>query len=103
MLFEAGSVIDSSPMYGRAESVAGDLLAKAGTRDKAFLATKVWTSGKAAGVAQMQKLLRSERIDLMQVHNLLDWQAHLATLRGWKKEGRNGYLGVTHYTSNVHA
>jgi diketogulonate reductase-like aldo/keto reductase len=87
-LFQAGgSVIDSSPMYGRAEGVTGDLLAQAGTRNQAFLATKVWISGKAEGVAQMQhsmKLLRTERIDLMQVHNLLDWQIHLATLRGWK-------------------
>ena len=106
-LFEAGgSVIDSSPMYGRAEDVTGDLLAQAGTRDKAFLATKVWISGKAAGIAQMQqsmKLLRTDHIDLMQVHNLLDWQDHLATLRGWKKEGRIGYLGVTHYTSSAYA
>lgn len=103
-LFEAGgSVIDSSPMYGRAEGVAGDLLNKEGTRDQAFLATKVWTSGKGAGIAQMQQsmnLLRTDRIDLMQVHNLLDWKAHLATLRAWKKEGRIGYLGVTHYTSS---
>lgn len=106
-LFEAGgSVIDSSPMYGRAEGVVGDLLAQAGMRDKAFLATKVWISGKAAGIAQMQqstKLLRTDRIDLLQVHNLLDWQAHLVTLRGWKKEGRICYLGITHYTSSAYA
>jgi aryl-alcohol dehydrogenase-like predicted oxidoreductase len=93
-------------MYGRAEGVTGDLLAQAGTRNQAFLATKVWISGKAEGVAQMQhsmKLLRTERIDLMQVHNLLDWQIHLATLRGWKKEGRIGYLGITHYTLSAYA
>jgi diketogulonate reductase-like aldo/keto reductase len=106
-LFEAGgSVIDSSPMYGHAEGVVGDLLAQAGTRDKAFLATKVWISGKTAGIAQMQqslKLLRTDRIDLMQVHNLLDWQVHLVTLRSWKKEGRIGYLGVTHYASSAYA
>jgi diketogulonate reductase-like aldo/keto reductase len=105
-LFEAGgSVIDSSPMYGRAEAVVGDLLAEAGTRDKAFIATKVWTSGKEAGVAQMRqsmRLLRSERIDLMQIHNLLDWQTHLPTLRAWKQEGRLRYLGVTHYTESAH-
>jgi len=106
-LFDAGgSVVDSSPMYGRAEGVVGDLLAEAGTRDKAFLATKVWTSGKQAGIAQMlqsKQLLQTDRIDLMQVHNLLDWRAHLATLRAWKKEGRVGYLGVTHYTSSGYA
>jgi len=105
-LFAAGgSVIDSSPMYGRAEAVTGDLLAAMGARDKAFIATKVWTSGKDAGIAQMRqsmKLLRSEKLDLMQVHNLLDWKPHLATLRAWKVEGRIRYLGVTHYTDSAH-
>jgi diketogulonate reductase-like aldo/keto reductase len=106
-LFAAGgSVIDSSPMYGPAEGVVGDLLAAAGTRDKAFLATKVWTSGRDNGIAQMRqsmRLLRTERIDLMQVHNLVDWRTHLPTLGAWKKEGRLRYLGVTHYTSSAHA
>lgn len=100
-----GSMIDSSPMYGRAEGVVGDLLAEGGTRDKAFIATKVWTTGKEAGIAQMRqsmRLLRSERIDLMQIHNLLDWQTHLPTLRAWKAEGRLRYLGVTHYTESAH-
>jgi len=105
-LFEAGgSVIDSSPMYGKAEGVVGDLLSAAGTRDKAFLATKVWTSGREAGIAQMNdsfRLLRTDRIDLMQVHNLLDLQTHLPTLRAWKKEGRIRLLGVTHYTESAH-
>src|SRR6516165_1990518 len=107
VLFEAGgSVIDSSPMYGKAEGVVGDLLATAGTRDKAFLATKVWTSGREAGIAQMNdsfRLLRTDRIDLLQIHNLLDWQTHLPTLRAWKKEGRIRLLGVTHYTESAHA
>ncbi len=106
VLFEVGgSVIDSSPMYGRAEGVVGHLLAAAGTRDKAFLATKVWTSGREAGIAQMNesfRLLRTRRIDLMQIHNLLDWQTHLPTLRAWKKEGRIRLLGVTHYTESAH-
>jgi diketogulonate reductase-like aldo/keto reductase len=106
VLFEAGgSVIDSSPMYGKAEGVVGDLLAAAGSRDKAFLATKVWTSGREAGIAQMTeslRLLRTSRIDLMQIHNLLDWQTHLPTLRAWKKEGRIRLLGVTHYTESAH-
>ena len=106
-LFEAGgSVIDSSPMYGRAEGVAGDLLASAGSRSKAFLATKVWTSGREAGIAQMRRsfeLLRTDRIDLMQIHNLLDWQTHLPTLQAWKKEGRVRLIGVTHYTAGAHA
>jgi diketogulonate reductase-like aldo/keto reductase len=106
VLFEAGgSVIDSSPMYGRAEAVVGDLLSAAHARDKAFIATKVWTTGRAAGIAQMQRsmqLLRTDRIDLMQVHNLVDWRTHLATLRGWKRDGRINYLGVTHYTSSAY-
>ncbi|MGE0579208.1 aldo/keto reductase, partial [Reyranella sp.] len=106
ILFEAGgSVIDSSPMYGAAEGVVGDLLAAAGTRRKAFIATKVWTSGRDAGIAQMHKsmtLLKTDRIDLMQVHNLLDWRTHLPTLRAWKQEGRVRYLGVTHYTESAH-
>lgn len=106
ILFEAGgSVIDSSPMYGRSEAVAGDLLAAAGMRDKAFIATKVWTTGREAGIAQMEKsfkLFHTDRIDLMQIHNLLDWQTHLPTLTAWKREGRIRLLGVTHYTEGAH-
>ena len=107
LLFEAGgSVIDSSPMYGASEAVVGDLLATAGTRHKAFIATKVWTSGRDSGIAQMQqsmRLLHTERIDLMQIHNLVDWRSHLATLRDWKAQGKIRYLGITHYTPSAHA
>ena len=106
LLFEAGgSVIDTSPMYGAAEGVVGDLLAAAGTRDRAFIATKVWTSGRGAGVEQMTRsfqLLRTDHVELMQVHNLLDWRAHLPTLRAWKQEGRIRTLGITHYTDSAH-
>jgi aryl-alcohol dehydrogenase-like predicted oxidoreductase len=106
VLFEAGgSVIDSSPMYGRSEGVVGDLLAAAGTRDKAFLATKVWTRGRDAGIAQMKesmRLLRTDRIDLMQIHNLVDWKTHLPTLKAWKTEGRIRLMGITHYTESMH-
>jgi aryl-alcohol dehydrogenase-like predicted oxidoreductase len=106
VLFEAGgSAIDSSPMYGRSEEVVGDLLAAAGTRDKAFLATKVWTQGRAEGIAQMEqsfKRLRTDRIDLMQIHNLVDWQTHLPTLKAWKAEGRIRLMGITHYTDSAH-
>lgn len=105
-LFAAGgSVIDSSPMYGQAEAVTGDLLAEMGARDKAFLATKVWTSGREAGISQMRhslRLLRTDSLELMQIHNLLDWRAHLPTLRGWKAEGRIRHLGITHYTEGAH-
>ena len=92
-------------MYGSAEAVVGDLLSAAGTRDKAFIATKVWTTGRDSGLAQMRaslRLLKTDRIDLMQIHNLVDWRAHLPTLRAWKAEGRIRYLGITHYTQSAH-
>ena len=106
-LFAAGGrVVDSSPMYGSAEQVVGELLEDGGARDRAFLATKVWTSGQRAGVDQMERsmgLLRTRRIDLLQVHNLTDWRTHLETLRAWKDAGRVSYIGVTHYTDSAHA
>ena len=95
-----GAIVDSSPMYGRAEAVVGDLAAAAGLGDRLFLATKVWTSGEAAGRAQIEasfKKLRVDRVDLLQVHNLLDVQRHLPTLRALKKEGRVRTIGVTHW------
>src|SRR5437867_4557173 len=99
-----GRVIDSSPMYGRAEEVIGELAAALGIREKLFLATKVWTRGKENGIKSIQRsmaLLRTNRIDLMQVHNLLDVHTHLATLRQWKEQGRIRYIGVTHYNSSA--
>lgn len=105
LLASGGRVVDSSPMYGSAEQVVGELLDAAGSRERAFLATKVWTSGKRAGVEQMERsmaLLRTRHIDLLQVHNLVDWRTHLATLRGWKDHGRISYIGVTHYTESAH-
>lgn len=101
-----GSVIDSSPMYGRAEQTTGELLSANTTQSSAFLATKVWTQGRAEGIAQMErsfKLLQTERIDLMQVHNLVDWKTHLPTLRRWKEEGRIRYIGISHYTSSAYS
>jgi diketogulonate reductase-like aldo/keto reductase len=100
-----GSVVDSSPMYGKSEGVIGDLAAELGVRPKLFLATKVWTSGRDAGIRQMDqsfRRMRTERMDLMQVHNLLDWRTHLATLRGWKEQGKVRYVGVTHYTASAY-
>jgi diketogulonate reductase-like aldo/keto reductase len=104
-----GRVIDSSPMYGRAEEVVGDLLAErapagAPASDgggKPFLATKVWTSGRARGEEQMRasmRFMRARPMDLMQIHNLVDWRTHLGTLRAWKKDGLVRYIGVTHYS-----
>jgi len=100
-----GRVVDSSPMYGAAESVVGDLASELAITDKLFLATKVWTRGRAAGIAQMEqslRLLRRPRLDLMQIHNLVDWRTHLATLREWRQAGRIRYLGVTHYTASAY-
>ena len=99
-----GRVIDSSPMYGRAEEIIGDLTATLGIRDKLFLATKVWTHGKESGIRSMERsmaLLRTKRIDLMQVHNLVDVHTHLATLREWKEQGRIRYFGITHYEAGA--
>ena len=99
-------VIDTSPMYDRAEAAVGALVERAAARERVFLATKVWTTGRAEGVTQMEqslRLLRTQTIDLMQVHNLLDVDTHLATLAGWKRDGRVRYVGVTHYTASHHA
>lgn len=101
-LFDAGgTMIDSSPMYGRAEGVVGDLLDRMQARDKAFLATKVWIWGEEAGVKQMNESFRRFRtdvVDLMQIHNLVDWRTQLKTIRAWKDAGRLRYIGITHYT-----
>jgi aryl-alcohol dehydrogenase-like predicted oxidoreductase len=100
-----GKVIDSSPMYGASESVVGDLATEIGLQKQLFLATKVWTSGRDAGIRQMEesfRRLRTEVMDLMQVHNLVDWRTHLATLRRWKEQGKVRYIGVTHYTASAY-
>ena len=101
-----GRLIDSSPMYGSSEQVVGDLLAARPAGSHAWIATKVWTSGERAGIDQMNTSLRrlgADPIDLMQVHNLVDWQTHLRTLRAWKAAGRVRYLGLTHYQAGAHA
>ncbi len=101
-----GKLIDSSPMYGRSEEVAGDLIAALGIRPQLFIATKVWTSGKVAGLTQMDesmKKLKARPIELLQVHNLLDVETHLSTLTDWKRQGRVRYIGVTHYTNSAFA
>jgi diketogulonate reductase-like aldo/keto reductase len=107
LMTQAGrGVVDSSPMYGSSESVAGDLMAELGLHDKLFVATKVWTSGRDAGVKQMQtsfRRLRVERMDLMQVHNLVDVATHTETLKEWKQKKRVRYIGITHYTSSAYA
>jgi aryl-alcohol dehydrogenase-like predicted oxidoreductase len=100
-----GRLIDTSPMYSTAERVLGDLLSRE-QHQKAFLATKVWTRGERAGIEQMThsaQLLKSERLDLIQVHNLLDLDTQLKTLSAWKAAGKVRYVGITHYTVSAHA
>jgi diketogulonate reductase-like aldo/keto reductase len=104
-----GRVVDSSPMYGASERTVGELADRAGVAGRLFVATKVWTRGEDAGVRQMRAsmaLLRPGRpagLDLMQVHNLVDWRTHLRTLRRWQDEGLVRYVGVTHYEPSAYA
>lgn len=104
---EMGSkVVDSSPMYGSSEAVVGDLSTEVGVNDKLFIATKVWTTGEFEGINQMNQsfiFLKRKKMDLMQVHNLVDWQTHVKTLRKWKEEGKVRYIGLTHYTDSSHS
>jgi diketogulonate reductase-like aldo/keto reductase len=103
---QGGKLVDSSPMYGPSESVVGDLADELGISGRLFMATKVWTSGRDAGILQMEESLRRmkvPRMDLMQIHNLLDWKTHLGTLKQWKAAGRIRYIGITHYHSGAYA
>ena len=98
-------VVDSSPMYGRAEQVVGDIVTALDLRDRLFIATKVWITGRQRGIDQMTESMRKlnvSQVDLMQVHNLVDVRTHLETLREWKAAGRVRYIGVTHYTASAH-
>lgn len=97
-----GSAIDSSPMYGRAEAAVGELLAGLPNRPKPFIATKVWTRGAAQGRAQMAaSLAKLGSVDLMQIHNLVDWRTHWPLIQEWKAAGRIRYAGITHYTAGA--
>ena len=101
-----GAVIDTSPMYGRSEEVLGDLFAELKVRPKIWLATKVWTRGRVAGaeqIANSMRKLRTERLELLQIHNLLDWREHVPTLRGMKDDGKLRFTGITHYRADAHA
>jgi diketogulonate reductase-like aldo/keto reductase len=101
-----GRVIDSSPMYGRAEQVIGALATRLGLHEKLFLATKVWTRGREQGIESMERSmsrLQTKRVDLMQAHNLVDVATQLATMRDWRAQGRLRYIGVTHYNASAFA
>ena len=98
-----GTLIDTAPMYGPAEAVVGDLVARLNSRNKSFIATKVLQNGKQEGIDQMNasfRKLKTSHVDLMQVHNLVDWQTQLGTLREMKQDKKIRYLGITHYTDN---
>ncbi len=100
-----GSVIDSSPMYGRSEGVVGDLAQRMEIVDKLFMATKVWTNGRDQGIKQMEQSMsrmKKSPIDLMQIHNLVDWKTHIKTLQALKEEGRIRYIGITHYIESAY-
>lgn len=104
LIRKGGSVVDTSPMYNRSEKVIGDVIATGIDRRKLFLATKVWTDGRDAGIEQMQRsceLLNSKVIDLMQVHNLRDTARHMESIRAWQEDGRIRYSGITHYTASA--
>jgi len=100
------TVIDTSPMYGRSEAVLGELIAKLDLRPRLWLATKVWTRGREAGEAQIaesMRRLRTDRLELLQIHNLLDWREHVPTLRALQQAGKVRYTGITHYRADAHA
>lgn len=100
-----GTVIDTSPMYGSSEQVLGDLLVNVKNKQSLFMATKVWTQGREEGIAQMQQsmaLLRRPVIDLIQIHNLLDWKVHWKTLKEWKQQGKVRYIGITTHRGYDH-
>lgn len=101
-----GTVLDTSPMYGKAEAVLGALMKARGNRQRMFVATKVWTKGREAGAAQIaesMRLLGTTRLDLLQIHNLVDWREHVPTIRALKDKGAVRYAGITHYTVASHA
>jgi diketogulonate reductase-like aldo/keto reductase len=100
-----GSLIDSSPMYGMAEQVIGDITSGMDTRNDFFYATKVWTTGKQEGIRQMEasmEKMQRKTMDLMQIHNLTDWQTHWQQLQQWKASGKIRYTGITHYQDSSH-
>ncbi|MCC6609446.1 MAG: aldo/keto reductase [Burkholderiales bacterium] len=106
LVARGGRLVDSSPMYGRSEQVVGDLAAALGIGEGLFYATKVWRTGRAEGVRQMEesfRRMRVERMDLMQIHNLTDWRTQTETLKAWKQARRIRYIGITHYHEGAHA
>ena len=105
LLGAGGSVVDTSPMYNRSEKVIGDITASGAPRDAMFIATKVWTDGRDAGIEQMSRsaeLMKTDVIDLMQVHNLRDTAVHMRSIRELHEQGKIRYSGLTHYRAGAH-
>ncbi len=103
---KGGRVVDTSPMYGFSEKNVGKISTDLGINQKLFLATKVWTTGKERGIGQMTNslsLMKRDRLDLIQIHNLVDWQTHIKTLRDWKEKGKVRYIGISHYREDAYA
>lgn len=101
-----GTLVDSSPMYGSSETVVGDVASAAALVERLFIATKVWTQGQQEGERQMKdslRKLRRKKLELMQIHNLVDWKTHLRTISKWKAEGIFKYIGITHYSIGAFA
>lgn len=106
LIAKGGKVIDSSPMYGQSEKVVGELSEELKLNSSLFIATKVWTTGREEGIKQMNQsfaLMKRKQIDLMQIHNIVDWKTHLKTLREWKEQGKVRYIGITHYSEGAYA
>lgn len=105
LLAQGGKVVDSSPMYGRSEMIVGKAKNSLKTPDKLFLSTKVWTSGKQSGINQIRssaEKMDTKQLDLVEVHNLVDWKTHLTTLMDMKEHGEIRYIGITHYLEHAY-
>jgi len=104
LLDNGGTLIDTSPMYGKSEEIIGRLIETNDRKKELFLATKVWTKGKSEGENQIKKSFRkmhTSKIQLIQIHNLLDWETQITTLRKMKESGEIEYIGITHYKADA--
>lgn len=104
LLDNGGTLIDTSPMYGKSEEIIGRLIETYDRKKEIFLATKVWTKGKSEGENQIKESFRkmhTSKIQLIQIHNLLDWETQITTLRRMKESGAIEYIGITHYKADA--
>ena len=104
LLNNGGSLVDTSPMYGQSEDLLGQILDDYPRRNELFLATKVWIKGKPEGAQQISesfKKMNTNKMELIQIHNLVDWKTQIKTLRQMKESGEISYIGITHYKSSA--